>query len=192
MELIIGLDLSLTGTGIAVLNCKTGQLYGEPRTLKNDLRGMTRLAYLRTEIISTIYNLKEQHTIAAVFIEGYGFSFRGMDFSLAELGGAVRLALLEYANQPYFDVPPTSLKLFITGKGNSAKNIMLEQVYRKYNIGSEILIDDNQVDAFALAQYGLAYLCWAKTGKAANKKLAESFKKIKGCDSIDCAEAYLK
>lgn len=193
MDLILGLDLSLTGTGIAILNCKTGKLYNEPRTLKNDLRGMTRLAYLRTEIISTIYNLKEQqHTIAPIFIEGYGFSFRGMDFSLAELGGAVRLALLEYANQSYFDIPPMSLKLFITGKGNSAKNIMLEQTYRKYNIGSEILVDDNQVDAFALAQYGLAYLRWAKTGEASNKKLAESFKKIKGCDSIDCAEAYLK
>lgn len=193
MDLILGLDLSLTGTAIAVLDRKTGKLYDKPRTLKNDLRGMTRLAFLRTEIISTVFNLKEEkHVIAPVFIEGYGFSFRGMDFSLAELGGTIRLALLECVNQPYFDVPPMSLKMFITGKGNAAKNIMLEQVYRKYNIGSEMLIDDNQVDAFALAQFGLGYLHWVETGEAPSKKQAESFKKIKGCDSIDCAEAYLK
>lgn len=200
MELILGLDLSLTGSAIAIVNKSTGKLYtpgfspGEanPRTLRNSLTGMTRLAYLRTEIISAIYNLKERHTILPVFIEGYGFSFRGMDFSLAELGGSIRLALLECVNQGYFDVPPMSLKMFITGKGNAAKNIMLEQVYRKYKIGSEVLIDDNQVDAFALAQYGLAYLQWVKTGKAPSKKQAESFAKIKGCNAIDCTEAYLK
>lgn len=192
MDLILGLDLSLTGSAIAVIDKSTGKLHENPRTLRNNLKGMTRLAFLRTEIISMVFNLKEQHTVLPVFIEGYGFSFRGMDFSLAELGGAIRLALLECVNQPYFDVPPMSLKMFITGKGNAAKNIMLEQVYRKYKIGSEVLVDDNQVDAFSLAQYGLAYLHWAKTGEAPSKKQAESFKKITGCDSIDCAEAYLK
>jgi len=153
---------------------------------------MTRLAYLRTEIISNIYSLKEKCDVDPVFIEGYGFSFRGMDFTLAELGGVIRLSLLECVNQTYYNVPPTSLKLFVTGKGNSAKNIMLEQVYRRYNLGSEILKDDNQVDAYALARFGAEYMNWKEGKSDPPKKIVESFKKIKGCVNIDCTEAYLK
>ena len=142
--------------------------------------------------MSVLYNLKEEkHTILPVFIEGYGFAFRGTEFLLAELGGVVRLALLENLSQPYYDVPPTSKKLFITGKGNSPKNIMLEQTYKKFGIGSEVLKDDNQVDAFGLAQFGIAYLAWLAGEITVDKKQQDSFKKITGCDTIDCTQAYL-
>lgn len=192
MKLVVGLDLSLTGSAIAVIDRATCDLYRPPRTLRNKLTDMTRLAYLRTEIISEIYSLRETAQVDPVFIEGYGFSFRGMDFTLAELGGVIRLSLLECLSLGYYNVPPTSLKLFVTGKGVAPKNIMLEQVYRKYNLGSEVLKDDNQVDAYALARFGAEYMNWTEGKADLPKKIVESFKKIKGCESIDCVEAYLK
>jgi Holliday junction resolvasome RuvABC endonuclease subunit len=142
--------------------------------------------------MSDIYSIKEKANVDPIFIEGYGFSFRGMDFTLAELGGIIRLSLLECVDQSFYNVPPTSLKLFITGKGNSAKNIMLEQVYRRYKLGSEILKDDNQVDAYALARFGAEYMNWKEGKSDLPKRIVESFKKITGCEAIDCAEAYLK
>jgi len=44
---------------------------------------------------------------------------------------------------------PTELKKFITGKGNAKKQIIIQQVYKKYGIEFE---DDNLADAFVLAK----------------------------------------
>jgi Holliday junction resolvasome RuvABC endonuclease subunit len=187
---VIGLDPSLTGSALAVLNQKTAKVE-YINTFKNKLDSTTRLAYLKTEIISVISEFGKGPN--PIFIEGYGFSFRGRDFQLAELGGILRLSINECLSKPYIEVPPMTLKLFITGKGNSNKNIMLEQVFRKYHMGSENLTDDNQVDAYALARFGIAYLSWSKypNDYTGTQKEIQAFKKIAEPVVLDTAKAYL-
>lgn len=189
MTTVIGLDASLTGSALVVLDQRTAQIL-YVNTFSNDLEGTTRLAYLKTEILSEISNFGKDDV--PIFIEGYGFSFRGCDFKLAELGGVLRLGINESLERTFIEVPPTTLKMFITGKGNAAKNIMLEQVYRKYKVGSEVLKDDNQVDAYALARFGIAFCAWSanpKKFKGTQKEL-ESFKKIPPASMLNIQKAY--
>ena len=92
-------------------------------------------------------------TVDAVAIEGYAMGGNGKTFSLGELGGVLRLA----CNQdklPLIEVPPTSLKKFITGKGNNPKTVVLKDLYKKYNLD---INDDNDGDAAALALACFAY-----------------------------------
>ncbi len=172
--LIAGLDASLTGTALLILGAKTDKIFYK-RTFVNKLTGPNRLAYLKHEILSALHYYKPE--LEAVFLEDYGFSFRGNDFMLAELGGILRLGITEL-EIPLYVIAPACLKLFVTGKGNSKKNIMLERVFRKYNIGSETLKDDNQVDAYALAKLGMCYLNWKNNKEKLQKKQVDSFKKI--------------
>jgi crossover junction endodeoxyribonuclease RuvC len=190
MSHIVGLDASLTGSGLVVLDNKTSNIV-YVNTFRNKLDGTTRLAYLKTEICSVIQEYASKKY--PVFIEGYAFSFRGCDFKLAELGGILRLAINENLGMEYQEIPPTTLKMFITGKGNAAKNIMLEQVFRKFHIGSEVLKDDNQVDAYALAKFGIAFNSWKKypNDYQGTKKEIESFQKVPEPCYLDKSKAYV-
>jgi crossover junction endodeoxyribonuclease RuvC len=49
-------------------------------------------------------------------------------------------------------VPPTALKKFITGRGNSKKDIMLKEVFKKFGADYN---DDNLCDAYCLAKYAM-------------------------------------
>jgi crossover junction endodeoxyribonuclease RuvC len=112
--LVIGVDLSLTGTGIARFD-------GEPALLSpGKRRGMERLAWVRDGVLA--FASATPDTIVAV--EGYSYGSHSAAYDLGELGGVVRLALYE-AGIVYVDVPPAVAKGYATGKGNANKNEML-------------------------------------------------------------------
>ena len=68
---------------------------------------------------------------------------------LGELGGMVKLTLLDFGIYPLI-VPPTNLKKYVTGKGNGiSKSQMLLQVYKKWDAE---FTDDNAADSYALAR----------------------------------------
>ena len=157
-QIIVGIDPSLTGTAVCALDATSSSIL---RVCTFDVpKGLVGVA--RLNFLAKVLN-KNLQTISAfgkpeLFIEGYAFGARGQSvFNLGELGGIYRLLLAKQWGG-YYEVPPTSLKKFITGKGNSNKQVMLEKTFRKYGIGSEILQDDNQVDAFGLAHFGLSFL----------------------------------
>jgi crossover junction endodeoxyribonuclease RuvC len=158
MPLIIAsIDPSLVGTSVCILDADNDYII-EIVTFKvpKDMVGVARLNWLAKQLNSMLkkYNPKE------IFIEGYSFMSKGRSvFNLAELGGIFRLILAKRWGG-YYEVAPTSLKKFITGKGNAKKQIMLEQTFRKYGLGSEILKDDNQVDSYGIARFGYAFLKW--------------------------------
>lgn len=160
MPLVIGIDPSLTGTAICALDrdqCTIEKLI----TLcpKKGMVGINRLAWIARSTIRIISSICDNRDKShEIFIEGFAFGASGRGiFDLGELGGILRLMLAEKFGG-YYEIPPTSLKKFICGKGNAKKQIMIEQTYRKYGKGSEILTDDNQTDAFGLARMGIAFL----------------------------------
>lgn len=96
-----------------------------------------------------------------VNIEGYSFgSSSGRAFDIAENGGLLKHKL--WTQDIKFNIiPPTTLKKFVTGKGNAKKEQMIEEFTRRHFDISVVLslknanskpIDD-LVDAFFLANY---------------------------------------
>lgn len=161
----IGIDPSLTGTGVCVLYIGENTPRYVTTVLTKGLTGVERLIKIRDAVLTILTNTSLKATIVNVCIEGYGFGCRGNSiFNLGELGGILRVLLYE-EGYGYINVPPTSLKKFITKSGNAKKEVMLEQVFRRWGVGSEVLRDDDQVDAFSLAKFGEVYHRW-RNGKA--------------------------
>ena len=86
-----------------------------------------------------------------IVIEGYSYASRYNTAMLAEIGAAIRIGLHQ-SHRSFVDLPPSSLKKFVTGKGNCKKELMLLNVYRKW--GFEIN-NNNIADAFGLAMWGI-------------------------------------
>lgn len=143
----LGLDLSLTGSGIVLLDkdCKVEFAI----TLKNKLVGMERLQYIRNEIATMVDDAEPN----CICIENYAMgSHAGQAFSIGELGGVIKLMLWEKGQEPYL-ITPTRLKKYITGKGVAEKDQIMLSIYK--NFGWEPK-DNNQADAYGLAH--MAYM----------------------------------
>ncbi len=133
----VGIDQSLTCTAIAIL-CN-GII--EVKIIKPDCKGVKRLNYISDEFKKALPS-----NIRGAAIEGYSFGSTGNTFNLGELGGILRLALYE-RNITSIQVPPPTLKKYLSGVGNANKNVMLKELYRKYDIDVN---DDNICDAISL------------------------------------------
>jgi crossover junction endodeoxyribonuclease RuvC len=115
---VIGLDLSLTCTGVA------GN--GWTRALKPpaDLDGMRRLHWLREHIIDCC------RPWDLVVIEGYAYARSNGQAAAGELSGIIRYALWR-RDIPFIIVQPSSVKKYATGNGNAAKDAMLGAAYKR-------------------------------------------------------------
>lgn len=148
---IIGLDLSLTGTGIAIMN-KTGN-YTVARIGTKVKFGpfWARLSYSVDEIMNKI----SDHDI--VFIEDYAFGMPKTRTSsltkLAEFGGIIKMEIFKKTHFWPFTVSPTQLKKWISGIGNLPKKFLVTVVKDKYKMENSFKTDDEAV-AFALADLG--------------------------------------
>lgn len=152
--MILAFDLSLISTGYYILSenkpIKGGFLTSKGGVIKSSLKEDARLYFIEQRIDL----LLKTHKPDLVVIEGYSFGSRGRaTFSSGELGGVIRLLLFR-KKIPYLVVAPTSLKKFISGKGNSSKDMMLLKTYKKYGIEFD---NNNICDAFGLAMIGKAW-----------------------------------
>ena len=121
------------------------------------LRGGERLDYIATCFEQLIDDIHIQHReVPLVVYEGYAMGMRGNPgrfFDLGELGGVLKLI----ARRKLIDVllvPPANLKKFATGVGNADKDMVKSAVAE--NWGS-LFKHDDEADAFALLQMGVAY-----------------------------------
>lgn len=117
MSTVIGIDPSLTSTGLAYREGGKIKAYciGNPK-----LKGVERIAFLRNAVGAAL----DRFSPSLVAFEGYALGFRGKSntiFDIGELGGTLKLLILERGIDILL-VPPTSLKLFATAKGNADKD----------------------------------------------------------------------
>ncbi len=140
-KLYIGIDQSIVCTSIALLYAGEMNI----ARIKEDVRGPALLDIIHFRIKRTL----ESQTLkpAGVAIEGYAYGAKGAYFNLGEVGGVIRLAA-QQTSSPLIQVPPTVLKKYITGKGTSPKDIMIKEMYKKYDLD---INDNNDADAAALA-----------------------------------------
>lgn len=136
----LGIDQSYSGFAITALT-STGYI---TTVYKSELRGVDRLRDIQAHLRKVLYT----YDIQDVAIEGYAFGSQ-MANMLGELGGMVKITLCELNYYPLI-VPPTTLKKYVTGKGQGvSKSQMMLQVYKKW--GAEFS-DDNAADSYALAR----------------------------------------
>lgn len=140
----IGLDLSLTSTGICI---------GETTdALSTNSKGAERLEWLQTVIVDRILEVQNP----AVCIEGYSYGSRNSQaHAIGELGGVVRLALWK-RRIPWVDIPPTCRAKFATGKGNAGKNEVVSAISARTGIVWSGKGADDMCDAWILREMGLA------------------------------------
>lgn len=145
--LVVGLDLSMTATGICDRDGRCSTV-GGPSKL-GDQR-LCRIADAVDQAIG-VDGWVVQHTL--VVIEDIPTHAHGAGIT-AMVHGAVRAMLTEHGT-PYVLVPPASLKKYATGKGNAGKPDMAVALYKRAQLE---LRDDNQVDAWWLRAMGLDHL----------------------------------
>ena len=168
---ICAFDLSLTGTGYS--------LFGEDGFIQHGLittkgsTGMPRLVFIRDTVLNlSVAKANEPHPL--VIMEDLAFSRN--DPSAQERAGLaylIRMAMFE-RGQRYLLCAPTTLKKYVTGKGNSPKQVMLLEVYKRWDVS---LTDDNIADAFGLMQIGRALAGLIQTENKAQEEVLEVLRK---------------
>lgn len=136
---IVGLDLSLTATGIATDTTTT--------TIKpKSLAGPERLTWITERM------LEHLPIKVLVVLEGYAYGRNNQAHQLGELGGVIR-TMLWNLHVPYVVVPPATLKKYATGKGNAGKEEVLAAAIRRLGYEGH---DNNEADALWLRAMGCA------------------------------------
>lgn len=140
-EVFMGIDQSYSGFAIAMIFESSYRV----EVYKSEFRGTERLKDIRNYMLDTILNYK----VLDVAMEGYAYNVQ-MAHMAGELGGMVKLTLLNDFGILPLIVAPAALKKYVTGKGTGVqKNQMLLNVYKTWGIE---FTDDNAADAYALAK----------------------------------------
>lgn len=203
---ILGIDPSLTGTGLAVIETNGLEIACirafVVKTYPTNLRWM-RFKRM-TSISSVISKLILEYGIEYVSIEGFSLGSTGRASSdLPELGGMIRKTVYDLGVD-FVEIPPTSLKKRITGRGNCYdKDLIIDGVNSILGVNIEKnSVNHNAADAIGLGFF-LAELLLKNNDITAiknelshnekKKKLKnKGAKKSKIKDSVDIVEIPLR
>lgn len=143
MRAVMGFDPSLTSSGAVILGLEDASLQTHRTIDGSKLRGPERLHRIRLVMTELVKLWK----VELVAIEGYAYGKFMKREALGELGGVLRLALYDL-RVPYIVIAPSSMKKFVTGKGNADKDEVMTAVSEKYGHNFDT---DDEADAFGLA-----------------------------------------
>jgi crossover junction endodeoxyribonuclease RuvC len=169
--IVLGLDLSLTGTGMCVV--ETGAGRGLLTTINTTAKTRTedRLISIRRTIAQA------SSGVDAAIIEGLSYgSVGGAQAERSALHWMVRVDLYQLG-VPYVIVTPMSLKKFVCGTAKVEKSMMIREVFRRWNVEAT---NDNEADAAALAHLGLVYYGQAEHQTLAQQEVIFRLKKEQG------------
>jgi Holliday junction resolvasome RuvABC endonuclease subunit len=136
----LGIDASLTSTGIALLDDNWLTTWREkPKTM-----GSLRLDHYDRVMTGL---LSRECRPDVVCLEGYAYGRSNKAHAIGELGGLIRLHLWR-SGIPYCIVPPPTLKKFVTGKGSGPKQPMSLHLFKRWGVSVE---EEDEADAAGLA-----------------------------------------
>lgn len=156
---VIGLDLSLTSTGLA----DTGWQPGEPialRTIRTRKTGGTltdtrkRLAGIVFEVADTISTGGPHPALIVMEGPSYGSAGAGT-WDRAGLWWLVLDRLMKFYGDRVTIVPPALVKKYATGSGKGEKAAVCSAAGSRYG---QTFATDDEADAFVLAAMGLDHL----------------------------------
>jgi hypothetical protein len=145
---VAGLDVSLTGTGVATLGGTT-LITSTGRRKDTLLQRRTRLRGIAEEILTAVGD------VDLAVIEGP--SHHSIGGSVWDRGGLWWLIVdaLSARDIPIAVMPPMSRAKYATGNGGSRKAAVLDAAQRRYGA---VLDNDNEADALVLRAAGLDWL----------------------------------
>jgi crossover junction endodeoxyribonuclease RuvC len=149
----VGIDPS-TKTGLVIL--EDNKVHTAVEITSKEKRDPHRFM----DIAKTVMKYITEHDV--ICIEGFSYSSRGAGVSVQYGIGWILRAELIKAGLNYYEVPPSSVKKFATGKGNAKKDELVLPIYKRWGFEHE---SDNVRDAFVLAQIAQALLGQAELTK---------------------------
>jgi Holliday junction resolvasome RuvABC endonuclease subunit len=145
----VGLDLSLNGTAIVIVDDK-GKILSQNRFKTKPIDLIEdRLFFISSQVLSVLGTTN----IERLYIEGLSYASSGQStMELAGLHYVVRCFIAQKYGVIYKLIAPPSLKKFTSGVGNCKKNLMLLYAFKKFG---EEFDDDNICDAYCLARLAM-------------------------------------
>lgn len=151
---VMGLDLSLNGTGVSIYDGKLWATMIKTSKLKSHMDKVIRIKRI-------IFSKIKKYNIGKVFIEGQSFGSRGQaTLSIAQLHGVMMYFLIK-KKVPFVLIPPSQVKKYITGRGNCKKSLILKCLYKYYGIDID---QEDMADSFAIMITGLKIARVKKNG----------------------------
>lgn len=148
MRISVGIDPSLTVTAVALWPQDIVTLHTSPPKGPQLNSRIDRYCDLTASVLDEL-RLPVDDAIEVACIEGYSMHAMGSAVSsLIEYGWELRRMLYRHARL-VVEVPPTSLKKFVTGKGNADKLLMATTIQSRYG---KVFSSYDEYDAFGLAQ----------------------------------------
>lgn len=155
MQNSMGIDPSLTSTGIVILDKHAKMIVHQAIVTKNLGDSVRRRMTRYQPIIARLDELLRTYQPEIVTIEGYAFGSRtGQVCDRAELGGLVRWSVLA-SGCPCYEVNPATLKKYTTGVGKGDKTATVAALTSKYGVQFST---DDEYDAYSLSRMGLQLL----------------------------------
>lgn len=161
--IILGLDVSLRSTGLALLMPESISSWTVKSKAPTTVNDMAKRLMASLEHIISLYNKD-----LIVFIEDYAFGKFGNSGSVAsliELTGILQYGLYQ-ASIRYYKVAPTAVKKFLSGKGILPKDQIPLLIYKKFNLTPDTV---DACDALAIADFGYSLI----TGQGYKRELKQ-------------------
>jgi crossover junction endodeoxyribonuclease RuvC len=143
----VGIDQSYTCTGMVAVRDGEVLFEGKYKFKKEDYK---QISETMGKMFADLAKVEYDYDDACVLcIEGYAYSskFTNNLVHMGELGGIIKGGVCqEYGSIAV--VPPTTVKKFVTGKGNCAKDVVMKEAFKKWGYDNS---NNNLVDAFCIA-----------------------------------------
>ncbi|MBN8200492.1 crossover junction endodeoxyribonuclease RuvC [Bacillus sp. NTK034] len=141
----VGIDPS-TKTGIVVLS-EQGEVIESKEITTTEKEDPKRMMDIAKKVINNLWFYD------VICIEGFSYGSRGAGVSTQYgIGWLIRAELIRNG-YTYYEVAPSAVKKFATGKGNTKKDEMVLPIYKKWGFEHS---SDNVRDAYVLAQIAKA------------------------------------
>jgi len=153
-ELFLGIDPSFSGTGLVVLD-RQGKIVEQKEISTQKVNGdqhdiERRLIIIGNRVEEFIKPYLDK--IYVCYIEEISFGSSGeASAQLAALNYYIRVYMYNLKIN-FYTVSPGQLKKYITGNGQAKKNLMLKEVFKRWQVDFN---SDNLADAYALARFSL-------------------------------------
>lgn len=148
----LGIDPSLTGTGIVLANKKANRIIQHHVVTRPTDTIESRILHIGREIEILLMSVSTKHKIIKGAIEG--LAVRGAGQRTLQLSGLhyfIRIRMTQLFPQlKVCVIPPTSLKKYISGAGRCEKDKMMLCCYKKWNFEAD---NSDICDAFSLTRF---------------------------------------
>ena len=168
---IIGIDPSLTATGIAIIEDGEWTMLD---VLKNNLRGHERMDYITSNLAELFVTLKAGDVVV---MEGPSFNSQGQrSHELAGMWWLIRQEMWYYPDITVVIVSPNTRAKYASGRGNANKIDVYAAVQEQF---PDLEIKDHNVgDAIILASMGARRYMSAVDDKLDDSPEMDAYKKV--------------